>query len=30
MMAREQNVRFALDEKFEYNNAGYVPLALIV
>lgn len=30
MMAREQSVRFAPGEKFEYNNAGYVLLALIV
>ena len=30
MIAREQNVRFAPGEKFEYNNTGYVLLALIV
>jgi D-alanyl-D-alanine carboxypeptidase len=30
MMVKEKNVRFAPGEKFEYNNAGYVLLALIV
>ena len=30
MIAREQSVRFAPGEKFEYNNAGYVLLALII
>lgn len=30
MMAKEQDVRFAPGEKFEYNNAGYVLLAMIV
>lgn len=29
-MARQPNVRFAPGEKFEYNNSGYVLLALVV
>lgn len=30
MLAREQKVNFAAGENFEYNNTGYVLLALIV